>query len=118
MSTITCLKELEEKGILELNDIVVFYFKEDIIEYIVKEDYLNCKFYKNDEIFEILKINKNKIAKKTYNYKTDIENKGFWPESKINDYLALTRLVKELYRIIEERKPKYTKYNRFEIMDI
>ena len=117
MSTITCLKELEEKRILEFEDIVEFNFKKEKIRYRVsKAHLLNDKgsLY-NDYIFEILKIDKNKIAQKTYNYKADI---GCWPTSEIDDYPALTRLVKELYIIIEEREIIYTKFSRFEIMEI
>ena len=36
----------------------------------------------------------------------------------VNDYSALTRLVKELYVVIKGRGKVYTKYNGFEIMDI
>ena len=70
----------------------------------------------NDEIFNILNIDKNELTEKAYNYETNVSE--FWPTSKNNDYQALTRLVKELYKIIEEKERVYTKYNRFEIMDI
>ncbi len=125
MSTITCLKELNEKDHLEFDDIVIFTVNEQIIEYRVTKKFNKDNLFlfignkHNDEIFKILDINKNKIAEKIYEYKPiNSENNNFWPETKEDDYNSLTKLVKELYEIIEERKPKYTKYNKFEIMDI
>ncbi len=118
--TITCLKELEK---LEFGDIVEFTIKKEILKYEVKSWFLNIirdndfDYKMNEEIFRILGINKNKIAEKIYRYPLN-GNGGDWPNSKANDYSALTRLVKELYLIIEEREPKYTKFTRFEIMDI
>ncbi len=127
MSTITCLKELNEKGCLGYHDTVIFTVKEQIIEYKITFRYLlnqkndlstNDEIF-NDEIFRILELDKNKMAEKAYNCKRNYNFKdNFWPETKTENYPSLTRLVKELYIIIEEREPKYTKYNRFEIMDI
>ncbi|KKM04412.1 hypothetical protein LCGC14_1764530, partial [marine sediment metagenome] len=37
---------------------------------------------------------------------------------KYEDFPALTRLVKELYLIIEEKEMTFTKFTRFEIMEI
>ncbi len=121
MSTITCLKELNKRKCLELDDIVIFTVKEEIMIYKVKTCWLHSLTNTNYRIFTVLKINKAQISEKTYEYNEPIKFKdkeGYWPEFKDNDYPALTRLVKELYTIIEEREPKYTKYNRFEIMDI
>ena len=119
MSTITCLKELNKRECLELDDIVIFTINEEKIEYRIQDDYLhNIKGYKdNDEIFIILDIDKYEIAEKAYKYKTNKPN-SIWPTSKNKDYPALTRLIRELYTIIEEKNKVYTKYNRFEIMDI
>ncbi len=110
MAIITCLKESKERRILQLDDIVEFTVKEQIIKYKVWQKFLNRLNKDNNEIFEILEIDK-------YKYKT---NSGNWPDSKKNDFPALTRLVKELYLIIEEQHPikVYTKFTRFEIMEI
>ena len=115
MTTITCLKELEEKRILELDDIVEFTIKGQKIEYKVWAKFLKTKGDNNNKIFRILEISdidKYKLAEKIYGYKT---TKNQWPDSKNNDFSALTRLVKELYLIIE---PIFTKFTRFEIMEI
>ena len=123
MSTIiTNLKELEGYKELKEGDVVIFTINEQIIRYTVNDQFL-CIYEKdNDEIFRILDIDKNKIAGKAYEYKAsyrlDSHSDVNWPEPKENDFSALTRLVKELYLIIKEREIKYTKYNRFEIMDI
>ena len=111
MVTITCLRELEEKRELEFGDIVIFTVNKEILKYTVYQYFLSLDKIYNDTIFKLLKIDKYEIAEKTYGYKVN----GSWPNSKSNDYPALTRLVKELYRIIE---PTYTKFTRFEIMEI
>ncbi len=113
------LKGLEDKKELQFDDIVEFTVKEKIIKYIVKYDHLLNKDHKrgklNNEIFRILKIDKYKIAEKAYGYK---QKYGMWPCSKNEDFPALTRLVAELYIIIEKRKIVFTKFTRFEIMEI
>ncbi len=128
IAEITCLRELEERGILEYHDIVEFIVGEKtIIKHKVKSCFLdNSKSIRteyNDEIFRILNIDdKWKIAEKIYKYeptnKKTHTTLDQWPETKIKDYLTLTKLVAELYRIIEEQEPKYTKFTRFEIMEI
>ncbi len=114
IKTITNLKELGERKVLQLDDIVIFTIKKEILKYYVYSNFLNHDNH-NNRIFDILELNKNdknKLAEKIYGYKI---YGGDWPESKENDFPALTRLVKELYRIIE---PTYTKFTRFEIMEI
>ena len=126
MTEINNLKELEERGCLEIGDIVNFTVNKEIIGYKVKKRLLGktylCDYITVDNnciIFEVLELDKYEIAEKIYEYK--IVSTCFsraWPETKEKDYPALTRLVKELYKIIEEKDKVYTKYNRFEIMDI
>ncbi len=117
VKTITCLKELEERRILELDDIVEFIVKEEVIEYEVWSRFLNLLNRPNNRIFEVLEIDdKHKLAEKIYGY--IIIDGGYWPYSNHNDFPALTRLVKELYLIIGEKKMIYTKFTRFEIMEI
>ncbi len=124
MSTITCLKELEEREKLDYEDIVKFTIKEKLLKYKVRGLFLQnlSKGNLNDEIFKILKIDKWEIAEKTYKYepinKKTRKDSTQWPETKSRDFSTLTRLVKELYLIIEEQKPVYTKFTRFEIMEI
>ena len=121
IATITCLKELNKRRCLEFYDKVVFTTNEEEITYEVGDNYLNntgeVKSGKNDKIFRILKLKKYEIAEKAYGYKV-ISDISDWPTSEHEDYPALTRLVRKLYTIIEKRDIKYTKYNRFEIMDI
>ncbi len=115
MAEITCLKELEERGILQEKDIVEFIIKEQVIRYKVQNTHLhNLKSEitgYNDEIFNILKINKWEIAEKTYKYepinkKTHVAPNQ-WPEVKWKNHPLFTRLVAELYRIIEKRTSIY-----------
>ncbi len=126
--TITNLKELEKRGELENNDVVIFTVKKETIKYKVVFNYLhNLKSPTtgkyNNEIFKILELDKVKIAQKAYG---DIPvdpisiPEPYWPSIKEENYPALTKLVKKLYLIIEEQYPAkvYTKFTRFEIMDI
>ncbi len=115
MATITCLKELEEKGILQKLDIVEFTVNKEIIEYTVCHSFLSTNKVLNSTIFKILGLNPYKIAEKRYKYKI---TQGCWPNSNFGDFPALTRLVKELYKIIEGKEMIYTKFTRFEIMEI
>jgi len=124
MSTITSLKELEEKKILEYGDIVEFTVKKEIIKYKVCCNHLWDKDWdkhkNNNRIFEILKINKKKIIEEAYKYKPIkySEHNRYFSEYKIDDYPAITKLIKELYTIIKEKEIKYNKFTRFEIMEI
>ncbi len=127
MTEINNLKELEEYGELKIFDKVSFHINKDIIKYEVKtligSAYL-CNNHgmgsSNCIIFDVLDIDKYETAERIYRYKalnaSDINK--VWPEARDGDFPALTKLVKELYLIIEEKEVKYTKYNRFEIMDI
>ncbi len=125
MAKITCLRELEEREELQLDDIVIFIVGSKKIQYSVDTFFLtnlsktSPSILNNDEIFKILKINKNKMAEKIYGHNRNKEQSiGLWPNSNHHDFSALTRLVAELYKIIEERKPVFTKFTRFEIMEI
>lgn len=89
-----CLADLQGKTLIR-GDIVVFF---ENLRYSVKSSFLSNIRGHNDEIFEKLKLNPIKIAEKEYGY---TPNDGTWPECKMNDYEALTRLVIELYKIIE-----------------
>ena len=116
------LKEFNSlKRDLEFKDIIYFHIKERILEYRMSGDHLvECSHGNNELIFEIMKKKKYNFASKCYGYKT---NSGRWPSSEENDYAALTRLVKKLYELIEEKKPKpinmFNKVvNRFELMDL
>ena len=124
MSTITCLRELEERGELEELDIVEFIVKEEVIKYIVCFNHLWDKKHResftNNKIFKILEIDKKEITEKTYGYEPIKHNNNdrYFPEYRDNDFSAITRLVAELYKIIEKKEIIYTKFTRFEIMEI
>ncbi len=114
------LKELEQKRTLEIGDKVYFTIRGEIVKCTVYRQYLNVEAGCNDKIFDILNINKEELAEKAYGYPLPIKD-GYWPFSNKDDYPALTRLVKELYKIIEEKYPTevYTPiYSRFEILDL
>lgn len=94
MATYKCLADLQGKT-LEYDDVV--YLKD--IEYQVQSRFLSERIGDNDKIFRILSIPfKEEFATKAYGYAC---SGGNWPECKRSDYEALTRLVIELYKIIE-----------------
>lgn len=118
------LKELEGRGELKEGDQVYFTVGEKIIVYHVNRWFLrntDQSDRNNSAVFDLLKLDDNakyKLASKAYGCKvTD----GYWPINYANGYPALTRLVKELYKIIEEKYPKevYTPItSRFDILDL
>lgn len=118
------LKELEERKTLEMNDTVYFTVGEETIEYVVRGVYLlnSSSDNFNNRIFEILERDKEKIAEKAYGYPpTNLSGNtsNLWPQTKDDDYSALTRLVKELYKIIEEKKEVYIPIlTRWELLDL
>ena len=127
------IEELEEYGTLKFDDIVVFTIKDEKIEYIVQNGYCVYENKYNDYIFEKLGIprtEKNEFAKKYYGYNPKDGFASFWPECKISDYDALTRLVRALYLKIEKSenwrkvegieiiKETNRIQSRFEILDI
>ncbi len=126
MAEINNLEELEKRNCLELYDKVKFTVNEETIGYEVKK--LSHRTYlcndgcngSNCLIFDILKLDKFKIAERVYGYTAvnSYDTSKVWPEAKTDDLPALTKLVKELYKIIKEKEFKYTKFTRFEIMDI
>ena len=93
MATYRCLADLQGKT-LEYEDTVIL----NDIEYTVQKSFLANYGDDNGKIFQNLKISKSDIAKQAYGYSS---RGGDWPECKKDDYPALTRLVVELYRIIE-----------------
>lgn len=114
---ITNLEELQAKKTLERSDEVVFNISDTQIKYRVRGRFLDelNEMY-NDRIFTFLKLDKMTLAIDCYGY--DIRSGG-WPNSRTDDFEALTRLVKKLYEIIEERPKVYIPIeSRFEILDL
>lgn len=94
MAVYRCLADLQGKT-LELNDIV--YLKN--IRYCVYPKFLMEPSANNEKIFNVLSIpSKEVFASNAYGYESAF---GSWPECRRDDYKALTRLVIELYKIIE-----------------
>lgn len=101
MATYKCLSDLQGKT-LKLNDVV--YLKG--IRHIVDSRFLKEEHLDNDKIFDVLSISsKEEFVTNAYGYEC---YGGAWPECNRNDYEALTRLVIELYKIIEEKTSSIT----------
>jgi hypothetical protein len=86
---------------LKNGDIVKFIYNNIEYIYIVKNCYLGISGETNSVIFTNLQLNKYKVSTEAYGYTCDY---GSWPECKIHDYEALTRLVIFLFEEIEKRE--------------
>lgn len=96
----TCYNDLKNNT-LKLGDNVQFKIPETnvYLNYKVHEQFLASECGFNNAIFTLLHINNYEIADKCYGYESTT---GGWPEFKFHDFEAATRLVLELYKIIEE----------------
>jgi len=89
--------ELKDKT-LKKDDEVLFTLKDHtVLRYSVKREYLNNTGGLNSDIFRKLGLNKNKFCKKHYGYSP---KGGNWPQYRIYDYEAATRVVLALYKEI------------------
>jgi len=129
MTKIHNLKELNKLARdLESGDYIHFTTKQEVLKYKIKlssnsrlylENFNNAN--NNDSIFNNLNLNfieKNKLAEKCYGYKLPSSG-GDWPWCNHNDYKALERLIREIYKILGEKdiKPEPIK-SRFELLDL
>ena len=94
--------------LLEEGDRVIFTVKGKTNEYSVRSSYLNnvLTLFRNNEVFCCLHLDKEKFVNSSYGYES---RGGSWPESKTNDFPALTRLVNALFHTIAEREPDQMK---------
>lgn len=93
-------KILHEK-LLQYGDIVYFTYNNSTYKYKVIGDYLSNTRMVNDVIFVDLQLNKEQVATKAYGYTC---GSGQWPECRLSDYEALTKLVIFLFEEIEKRE--------------
>ena len=85
---------------LNSGDKIIFTIKDRNYIYTVYSQYLNNKgSYYNDQIFKDLKLDKYKFFSNCYGYEP---GKGDWPESKNEDYFALTKVVEALFPYCDE----------------
>ena len=78
---------------------IVFTIKDKKYKYYVWKSFLRAKRDFNDQIFSDLKLDKIKLANSAYGYAS---NGGDWPESRYEDFSALTRLVEALFSYCDE----------------
>lgn len=103
-------KKKVTSDILKEGDVVEFDTSEGILKYIVRNSFLSdCDFGHNGRIFDILGIDKRKVASTLYGYDA---NSGEWPRYKYNDFEAATRLVNHLHELCRKTlltspPPKY-----------
>lgn len=100
MATYKCYDDLKHES-LEEYDKVYFYFNGKELNYEVRSRFLSSRDGDNSKIFDLLKINKQEFTSKAMGYQCD---DGQWPEYKPHDYLAATKVVLELYKLIENIK--------------
>jgi ATP-dependent 26S proteasome regulatory subunit len=103
------LKELNERGTLQYDDVVMFNcIKHDCkVSYKVRERHLNNPDGANDFILAYLRneglmTDKYLLASEEYGYYVD---SGNWPNFRDNDFEAATRLVSKIYKLIDPTMP-------------
>lgn len=129
MSVVRNLKELKEAKLLIKGDMVVFCFKKENgtkveMAHKVSQGYSGCFLDNTDcgnnaKLFIELDINKIEFCEKSYGYVT--EREGQWPYAKEHDYKAITRVVRDLYMLIEgvsEKVEEIEEVDRFSLMDL
>ena len=80
---------------LKQNQKVCFAIKDKIYTYEVFSSYLTSKNSNpNDQIFKDLELDPYKFCSDCYDYEA---NCGAWPNSRNEDYAALTRVVEDLF---------------------
>lgn len=109
----TSYNQLKGKEVCNF-DFIIFNIKGKEYRYYVTHAYLSNLVDFNDEIFKNLKINKWEFCKDIYsyiptNYSSYNIDRSF-PESKYDDYGALTRVTLALFKICEKiNTPKFNK---------
>lgn len=90
---------------LALNDSVIFNVDGEDLKYRILSNFLVNIRSVNDAIFTKLGINHNKFCEEHYGYPLSRQYpRGWWPECKKDDFVALTRVVNALYELIRERR--------------
>lgn len=105
MTTYKCLDDIRGIKTLAKGDTVIFTKDGKQYEYKVESCYLRYPDGLNDEIFTVLGLDKRKFCENVYGYEAMA---GSWPDTRIDDYPALTRAVVKLYEIIEGKTAKET----------
>ncbi len=140
MAEIHNLKELNKLGRdLRLGDGVCFTTRDKVIKYEIVSQasygtFLFCGNHDSSLVVDYLVFNylgldnseKYKLAEKCYRYKSP----GFyqshdrnWPVANWGDFLALERLIREIYKMLSDNSveildPSQFITNRFEILDL
>ena len=85
---------------LKMGQEIIFTIKDKNYIYIVYPKHLSIKNLEyNDQIFKDLKLDKYKFFSNCYGYEPGV---GSWPESKNEDYFALTKVVVALFPYCDE----------------
>lgn len=131
MSIINNLKELNEVGILHIGDYIIFQAKcindtlhIDSLHYTVigsdRGAYLEVDGRCNNVIFTILDEDGMGFCEKAYGY---VPNGGYFPYTKKDDFIALTRVVRAIYVSLGDTTDKIEvedekETDRFFLMDL
>ncbi len=130
MAVIHNLKELNELGRdLDYHDYIHFITPYKEYRYSIHKDYLKILDleYSYAIIFKYIGLNnieKYNLAEKCYGYKTPerCQHPENWPHYKKNDYQALERLIREIYKRLGDSSIKINNEefitSRFEILDL
>ena len=94
-----CYNDLKNKTLQEGDDIH-FLVNNNIYKYFVTTDHLSSS-RNNDIIFNVLKLDKYEVCKKTYKTFGSAFKKTLFPVCKENDYESLTEIAKYLFKLCD-----------------
>lgn len=87
-------------------DTVIFYINNSVYPYTVYDSWLSYNYGNNDIIFKKLIIKDPiKFCKNSYGY---YPNLGFFPTANRNDYIALTKVTLDLFKLCDNFHYKLT----------
>ncbi len=124
------LKELNKYGTLKLDDKVMFRLPDEVLEYKVCKDNSVLPGYTlfldnrspggggsdyNGRIFNVLNLDEYNICSSEYGYSI---SQGNWPWAKDDDFEAITRVVRRLYKEIKGIYEDEAETDRFSLIDL
>ncbi len=138
MAVIHNLKELNELGRdLKILDSIYFTNRDEVIKYKVMGKYLSlpkwekglpngyifqCLCMANPEVFGMSNKEAFELAEQSYGYPPYNTCADNWPAFKLDDFPALERLIREIYKMLGDNSLEINKeefiFSRFEILDL
>ena len=115
------LEELDAYGVLRYGDMVNFHIEDDELKHKVdmsdKYPYLYYFGYEsNNCIFKHLRLDGTKVCTEEYGYVPPLD--GIFPYARQDDFGALTRVVRRIYKEMGDTYDDETEIDRFSLIDL